>query len=51
MPLSENNLIIHVKNFKDGWPLCWSMDKMGTFEGSFNEAETTCTDCIEILKE
>lgn len=51
MPLSENNLIVHSKHFKDGYPLCWSMDRMGTFEGSYDEGAVTFKKCIKLLQE
>lgn len=42
---------IHLKHFKDGYPLCWPMDKDGSFEGSFDEKEVDCSECLKILAE
>jgi len=43
--------MIHLKHSIDGYPLCWPMDKDGEFEGSYNENEVDCPDCIRFLKE
>lgn len=51
MGLEEKDLPIHAKRFKDGYPICWPIDKMGLFEGSFDEGEVTCLDCITYMKE
>lgn len=51
MGLVKENTVIHVKHFKDGYPLCWDMDQTGTFEGSWNDAEVTCPKCIKHLQE
>lgn len=49
--LQEVDLPVHVKHYLDGYPLCWPMDKMGTFEASFDERDVTCKECIAILQE
>lgn len=42
---------IHLRHSIDGYPLCWPMDKDGSFEGSFQEEEVTCEKCKEFLSE
>lgn len=51
MALRENDLPVHAKHFKDGYPLCWDMDEMGTFEASFDEGDVTCPDCRKIMED
>jgi hypothetical protein len=51
MGLEEMNLVVHVKHFQDGFPLCWGVGQTGTFEASWNEAEITCQACLTYLKE
>jgi hypothetical protein len=51
MPLEEVTLPVHAKHYKDGYPLCWPMDKMGTFEASFNDTDVTCKECLMYLEE
>jgi hypothetical protein len=50
-PLTPNDLPVHAKHYKDGYPLCWPLDKNGTFEGSWDEKDVTCKDCIQYMKE
>lgn len=51
MGLIDLNLAVHAKHYKDGYPLCWPMDQVGTFEASYNDGEVTCKDCIVYLQE
>lgn len=51
MPLTENNLLVHAKHYKDGFPLCWDEGESGTFESSWDDTEVTCKDCITYMKE
>lgn len=51
MALSELDLPIHAKHYKDGYPLCWTMDQEGLFEASFNESDVTCQDCVDYMEE
>lgn len=41
----------HLRHFLDGYPLCWPMDRDGPFEGSFDETDVTCADCLGYLHE
>lgn len=42
---------IHLKHFKDGYPLCWPQDKDGDFKGTWLEENVTCPECIKLSKE
>lgn len=42
---------IHLKHYKDGYPLCWPMDKSGVFKGSFKDEEVTCPSCLTYIEE
>lgn len=37
---------VHYKHFKDGYPLCWSQDQDGPFQGSYEDHEVTCKECL-----
>lgn len=37
---------IHLLHFLDSYPLCWSMDQDGEFDGSYEKSEVTCFHCI-----
>jgi hypothetical protein len=43
--LHNSESVVHSKHFKDGFPLCWSQDREGVFEGSYDDADVTCPDC------
>jgi hypothetical protein len=51
MPLSPNDLLVHAKHYKDGYPLCWELNQEGTFEASWDDTDVTCEECLEYLKE
>ncbi len=51
MGLAELMLPVHAKHYKDGYPLCWPMDQEGTFEGTWNDGEVTCRECITYMQE
>ncbi len=42
---------VHLRHFKDGYPLCWDMDQDGEFEGSYDEKDVTCPECPRYLNE
>lgn len=39
---------VHYLHF-DGYPLCWPMDKVGPFQGSRDDPEVTCKECINYM--
>lgn len=51
MPLWELDLVVHSKHFKDGYPLCWDEGQEGVFEGTWDESQVTCADCIKYMNE
>lgn len=51
MGLFELNAPVHAKHYKNGYPLCWPMDREGLFEATWNEAEITCKQCLAYMKE
>lgn len=42
---------IHLAHFKDGYPLCWSMDQDGPHTSTFKEEDVTCEACLSYMKE
>lgn len=42
---------VHLAHFHDGYPLCWPMDREGTFSATRDERSVTCIDCINYMKE
>lgn len=42
--------VIHLRHFYDGYPLCWNYDQDGPFEGSYLDAEVTCSECLAWMK-
>ena len=51
MLVGKKVLYIHWKHFLDGFPICWPMDQTGPFEGTRNETEVTCPECIKFLED
>lgn len=47
----ELNIPVHAKHFKDGYPLCWPMDQEGLFEGTWDDAQVTCPECLKCLED
>lgn len=47
----ELDLPVHAKHFKDGYPLCWDVDQEGLFEGTWDDTEVTCDECLDYMKE
>jgi hypothetical protein len=47
----ELDLPVHAKHFKDGFPLCWPMEQEGLFEGTWDDTQVNCPDCLKILEE
>lgn len=43
--------IVHLRHFKDGYPLCWPLEQEGSFRGSYKEGETTCKKCLAALED
>lgn len=42
---------IHMRHFRDGYPLCWTLDQDGPFVGSFVDSDVTCPECLRHLGE
>jgi len=40
---------VHWRHSIDGYPLCWPMDRDGSFEATSHEDRVTCTECVAIL--
>ena len=34
----------------DGCPVCWPIDKLGTFEGTYYANDVTCPECLSMIK-
>lgn len=41
---------VHLRHFKDGYPLCWDYDQDGEFEGSYEDEDVTCKECLKHMK-
>lgn len=42
---------VHKRHFQDGFPLCWDQHQDGTYKATSKEAEVTCPECINYMKD
>lgn len=43
--------MVHLRHAIDGYPLCWPMSRAGRFDGSLQDEDVTCPECLAILRE
>lgn len=43
--------LVHMRHFRDGYPLCWSDVKDVDFEVSSLKDEVSCQECLDIIRE
>jgi hypothetical protein len=42
---------VHLRHFYDGYPLCWSYEDDGPFEGTGEEEGVDCAECLRFMHE
>lgn len=48
---AASRAVLHLRHSVDGYPLCWPMDRDGSFKGTFDDAAVTCPDCRRLIAE
>lgn len=41
---------MHFLTAWDGCPVCWPVDKLGTFEGTYYANDVTCPECLAMIR-
>ena len=41
--------LVHLRHFRDGYPLCWTQDQEGGFTATPNETLVDCPECLRII--